>query len=55
LNDLDRCDRTGSSICLDEIEFSFLNGNLVVPTKPSAYFRPAARRCAPQKVQVNTN
>jgi hypothetical protein len=31
------------------MEFSFLNGNLMVPSWRPAYFDPAARGCAPQK------
>jgi hypothetical protein len=35
------------------MEFSFLNGNLMVPAGLFAYLHGAAGCCAPQKVQIN--
>jgi hypothetical protein len=54
LKDLNRSDRIGSPICLHEIEFSFLNGNLVVPRsrQPISMLQPDAAHL--EKVQVNT-
>jgi hypothetical protein len=54
LNDRSRSDRTGSPICLDEIKFSFLNGNLVVrrSRKPISTVQPGAAHR--EKVQLNT-
>jgi hypothetical protein len=54
LNDRSRCDLFGSPICLDEIEFSFLNLNLVVrrSRKPISIVQPGAAHL--ERVQVNT-
>jgi hypothetical protein len=54
LNDLSRSARVSSPICLDEIEFSFLNGNLVVPRgrQPISIVQPGAAHL--EEMQVNT-
>jgi hypothetical protein len=54
LNDLNRPDRVCALFCLDEIEFSFLNGNLVVRRSrlPISILQPNAGHL--EKVQVNT-
>jgi hypothetical protein len=54
LNDRSRSDRAGSPICSDEIEFSFLNGNLVVRRSrlPISIVQPGAAYL--ERVQVNT-
>jgi hypothetical protein len=54
LNDRSRRDRARSPNCFDEIEFSFLNGNLVVrrSRKPISIVQSGAAHL--EKVQVNT-
>jgi hypothetical protein len=55
LNDRSWSDRAGSPTCLDEIEFSFLNGNLVVRRRrrPISILQPGAAHL--EKVQIKTN
>jgi hypothetical protein len=54
LNDRSRRDRACSPICLDEIEFSFLNGNLVVrrSRQSISVVQPGAAHL--EQVQINT-
>jgi hypothetical protein len=54
LNGRSRRDRARSPICLGEMEFSFLNGNLVVrkSRQPISIVQPGAAHL--EKVQVNT-
>jgi hypothetical protein len=55
LNARIRCGRDCTSIFLDEIKFSFLNGNLVVQRRrrPISTVQPGAAHL--EKVQIETN